>query len=189
MTRIIDNAHPALLFRSLRARKHAPDSNNSSDISPVKRILLSPDDSSDDDGFTFVELIVSMLILAVISVIIIPMFINSISTTDNQNRASQASQQLHQITEEIRIDAQSLTPVPTCNTLSRAVDRVNEDNVHTTRTTSGATNQYETEVVLVDCESLSTGQHGLANISLHAYDDDTTLARTAMQIHVQGGSV
>lgn len=182
MTRIIDNARPALLFRSLRARYHALGSADHVDVDTKS----ADNTAKKDSGFTFVELIVSMMIIGVISVVVIPMFVNSISTSDRQNQISQATQQVNQTIEEIRIDAQSLTPVPTCSTVNRAVNEVNGDNVHTIRTTSSAPMEYVVETTLVSCEDLAPGEHGTADITIRAHRDDETLARSAVQMHVRG---
>lgn len=84
-----------------------------------------------DDGFSLVELVIAMFLLAVISLAILPLIITGLRISAEQATVAAATRTLNALVEEARAD-------PTCTTLAAvAAPRTFQDGRGTSLTSTG----------------------------------------------------
>lgn len=125
----------------------------------IRRTYLS------DAGFSIVEVIIAMFLLAIIAVALLPALVNGIRYSSQQSAVATATRQLNSLVEQAR-------QTPSCGALSSAAaTKTFTDGAGRTLTSSG---------VVGTCASKAT-----ASLKLTAVDGSgTTLATTSALIYI-----
>lgn len=121
--------------------------------------------NSDSGGFSIVEVIVAMFLLAIVAVALLPALFNGIQYSSQQSAVATATRQLNSLVEQAR-------RAPSCGAMSSAAA--------TTTFTDGAGRPLTSSGVVGTCASKS-----VASLKLTAVDGSgTTLATTSALIYI-----
>lgn len=124
--------------------------------------------TSEEDGFSLVEVVIAMFVLGIIAIMLLPALLSGIRYSGEQSTVATATRRLNAIVEEAR---QS----PTC----LALQQIAETN---TSSTDGAGRPFEIDVVRGTC---STAANSLVTLTLSATQGSLVLAELEALIFVK----